>query len=72
MSDEKRKNPDTLERDHGSLILNRLDDVFAKTRGGRDDGDEPKCRRNTTNSSTARLFPAKPSPDIDNLDRSIR
>jgi len=24
VSDEKRKNPDTLERDHGSLIVNRL------------------------------------------------
>ena len=28
-SEEKRKNPDTLERDHGSLIVNRLDDVLA-------------------------------------------
>ncbi len=72
ISEEKRKNPDTLERDHGGLIVNKQDDTFAKKRDGKDDGDEPKCRRNTTNSSTARLFPAKPSPDIDNLGGSIR
>lgn len=66
-SDEKRKNPDTLERDHATLIVNRLDDVLAKQRGGPDGGDEPKCKRNYTISSTARLFPARPSPDIDNL-----
>lgn len=71
-SDEKRKNPDTLERDHATLIVNRLDDVFAAKRPGKDDADEPKCRRNMINSSTARLFPAKPSPDIDNLGGSIR
>jgi len=41
-------------------------------RDGKDDGDEPKCRRNITDSSTARMFPAKPSPDIDNLGGSIR
>ncbi|MBA2400557.1 MAG: hypothetical protein H0V72_18025 [Bradyrhizobium sp.] len=34
--------------------------------------DEPKCRRNAANSSTARLFPARPSPDIDNTNSSIR
>ena len=71
VSDEKRKNPDTLERDHASLIVNRLDDVFAKKRDG-DSSDEPKCKRNYGNSSTARLFPAKASPDIDNLGGSIR
>ena len=73
VSDEKRKNPDTLERDHASLIVNRLDDAFAKKRDGSESDEEPKCRRNYHNSSTARLFPAKPSPDIDNLGRgSIR
>lgn len=72
ISGEKRKNPDTLERDRASLIVNRLDDVFAKKRNGNDDSDEPKCKRNYTNSSTARLFPAKDSPDIDNLGGSIR
>jgi hypothetical protein len=74
-SEEKRKNPDTLERDHATLIVNRQDDIFAKKRGesvGTDDADEPKCKRNMTNSSTARLFPARPSPDIDNLGGSIR
>lgn len=69
VADEKRKNPDTLERDRGSLIVNRLDDVFAPKRTGKDD-DEPKCRRNYSFSSTVRLFPAKASPDIDNLGGS--
>jgi hypothetical protein len=46
--------------------------VFAKKRDGSDEADEPKCKRNYTNSSTARLFPARPSPDIDNLGGSIR
>jgi hypothetical protein len=66
------KYPDTLERDHASLVVNRLDDVFAKKRDGSDSNDEPKCKRNYSNSSTARLFPAKPSPDIDNLRGSLR
>ncbi|WP_050626640.1 lysozyme inhibitor LprI family protein [Bradyrhizobium viridifuturi] len=75
-SDERRKNPDTLERDHAMLIVNRLDDVFAKKRDGKDgtdDGaDEAKCKRRLDNSSPARLFPARPSPDIDNFKGSIR
>ncbi len=74
-SEEKRKNPDALERDHATLIVNRQDDIFAEKRGqseGADDTDEPKCKRTMTNSSTARLFPARPSPDIDNLGGSIR
>ncbi len=76
-SAESRKNPDTLERDHAMLIVNRLDDAFAKKRwkedGTADDkADEAKCRRNLSNSSTARLFPARPSPDIDNPGGSIR
>ncbi|MDE2376369.1 hypothetical protein [Bradyrhizobium sp.] len=58
------------------LIVNRLDDVFARRRhkdGGSDDGaDEAKCKRRLDISSTARLFPARPSPDIDNLPGSIR
>lgn len=70
-SEEQRKNPDTLERDHAMLIVNRQDDAFAKKREGKD-ADEPKCRRMMSASSTARLFPAKPSPDIDNLGGSIR
>jgi len=28
-AEEKRKNPDTLERDHATLIVNRQDDAFA-------------------------------------------
>ena len=53
------------------LIVNRQDDVFAPKRIG-EDSDEAKCRRNIQISSTARLFPAKPSPDIDNFGGSIR
>ena len=74
---DARKNPDTLERDHATLIVNRLDDAFAKRRWNKDStadetADEAKCRRNVANSSTGRLFPARPSPDIDNLGGSIR
>ena len=69
-SAEKRKNPDTLERDGAMLIVNKMDDVFASKRHDPTDGDEPKCRRSYSDSSTARLFPAKPSPDINNFDRT--
>ncbi len=72
-SDEKRKNPDTLERDHASLIVNRLDDAAAAKRDGRDESsDEPKCNRSYTISSTARLFPVRPSPEIDVSESEIR
>ncbi|MBR0703851.1 DUF1311 domain-containing protein [Bradyrhizobium diazoefficiens] len=71
-ADEQRKNPDTLERDHAMLIVNRLDDAFAKKRSGKDEDDEAKCKRRPDNSSTARLFPARPSADIDNFSGSIR
>jgi len=72
-SSEQRKNPDTLERDHGMLVVNRLDDAFARKREGQDDSDdEPKCKRNITISSTARLFPVKSSRDIDNPTGAIR
>ena len=64
-SSERRKNPDTLERDHATLIVNRLDDAFAKKRFDSSDPDEMKCRRSPDRSSTARLFPVRPSPDID-------
>ncbi|MHC2253272.1 uncharacterized protein YecT (DUF1311 family) [Bradyrhizobium embrapense] len=70
-SDAQRENPDTLERDHAMLIVNRQDDAFAKKRTD-DSADEAKCKRRLDNSSTARLFPARPSPDIDNLKGSIR
>lgn len=61
-SDETRKNPDTLERDHATLVVNRLDDAFAGKRWNKDGtedagADVAKCRRNLSNSSTARLFP---------------
>jgi hypothetical protein len=59
------KNPDTLERDHAMLIVNRRDDAFAGKRSGDKGVDEMKCRRSMQASSTARLFPAKPSADID-------
>lgn len=75
-SDEQRKNPDTLERDHAMLIVNRQDDAFAKKRTGKDgtegSADEAKCKRRLDNSSTARLFPARPSADIDSFKGSIR
>jgi len=74
-SDEARVNPDTLERDHATLIVNRKDDAFAKKRFG-DDGqqasDEPKCKRNGSISSTTRLFPVRPSPDIDRAQNTFR
>ncbi len=69
-SDEERKNPDTLERDHAMLIVNRMDDAFAKKRHGADGEDEPKCKRSFQKSSTARLFPAKPSADINDFGGS--
>jgi uncharacterized protein YecT (DUF1311 family) len=69
-SAEKRKNPDTLDRDGTMLIVNKMDDAFASKRHGADGDDEPKCRRSYSNSSTVRLFPAKPSPDINNFERT--
>jgi uncharacterized protein YecT (DUF1311 family) len=71
-ADDKGKNPDTLERDHATLIVNRLDDTFAKKRSGENAVDEMKCKRSPSNSSTARLFPARPSPDINDFGNSIR
>jgi hypothetical protein len=43
-----------------------------KFQPGIPDTVEAKCKRNLSNSSTARLFPARPSPDIDNIGGSIR
>jgi uncharacterized protein YecT (DUF1311 family) len=70
---DKSKNPDMLERDHASLIVNRADDEWAKRRDNpaTRDAEEGKCKRNVTISSTARLFPVKPSPDLDGI-RGIR
>ena len=51
-SEEKRKNPDTLERDHASLVVNRQDDVFAKKRDGTDDA--PTSRNAGATSRTRR------------------
>jgi hypothetical protein len=61
---EERRSPDTLEREHAVLIVNRQDDGFAKKRKG-DDEDEPNCRRSSHTSSAVRLFPVRYSPDID-------
>jgi hypothetical protein len=72
--DERRLNPDTFEREHASLLVNRADDEWAKARGersGTPKEDEQKCTRQFGNSSTARLFPVQPSPDI-NTKESIR
>lgn len=64
-SDERRKNPDTLERDHATLLVNRLDDEFTEKRLDADDPDKQKCKRSPLRSSTTRLFPVRPSLDID-------
>jgi hypothetical protein len=54
--------------------VNRADDVWAKRRDNpaERDADEGKCKRKVTISSTARLFPVKPSPDLNNLGGGIR
>jgi uncharacterized protein YecT (DUF1311 family) len=64
-SNEQRKNPDTLERDHATLVINRQDAAFARMRNGADGEDEEKCRRSQHASSTVRLFPLRSSPDVD-------
>lgn len=63
------KNPDSIERDHASLIVNRTDDAAAKRRFKPDgtldsEADEAKCKRRLDISSTARLFPVRPSHDV--------
>jgi hypothetical protein len=47
-------------------------DAFAIKRSGEHAVDEMKCKRSPSNSSTARLFPARPSPDINDFGSSIR
>ena len=71
-SDEHRKNPDTLERDHATLIVNRLDDAFAKKRHGADADDEMKCKRRSPGLLDRAAVPGPPSPDIDDFGDSIR
>ncbi len=61
--DDKSKNPDSLTRDHATLIVNRSDEEDAKHRFGPDGRatvEEGKCRRSLSISSTARLFPVQP------------
>src|SRR5262249_35003696 len=65
-TNDNGKNPDTLERNHATLIVNRLDDAFAAKRPPSNDEDGQKCMRRPSASSTATLFPARPSPDFDN------
>ncbi len=68
-ADDKSENPDTLERDHATLIVNRADDAWAKRRDQDDPtAGEAKCRRLRSYSSTARLFPVRTSPDIGTLN----
>jgi hypothetical protein len=55
-----------MERDHGTLIVNRSDDEWAKRRLNSDskpdtDAGEGKCKRSQSISSTARVFPVRPS-----------
>jgi uncharacterized protein YecT (DUF1311 family) len=71
-ADDRGINPDTLERDHAMLVVNRRDDAFAKKRTGNVNVDEAKCKRTPSASSSARLFPARPSPDISDFGNSIR
>jgi uncharacterized protein YecT (DUF1311 family) len=71
-ADDQGINPDTLERDHATLLVNRHDDVFAKKRTQNVNVDEAKCKRTPSASSTARLFPARPSSDISDFGNSIR
>lgn len=74
-SEAARINPDTLEREGAMLVVNRDDDAFARTRherSGKSSADEPKCRRSSGMSSTARAFPVRPSPDVDAKDGRIR
>jgi hypothetical protein len=77
VSDVKRANPDTLETESASLVVNRKDDEFSARRGtagGKPDAeiDEPKFKCNNAISSAARLFPTWPSPDIDRTTGEIR
>ncbi len=65
--DDKRKNPDTMRRDHATLIVNRADDEWTRRRDGSDGKPDPdagkgKCRRSQLISSTARLFPVRSMP----------
>ena len=57
--DEKSDNPDTIERDHASLIVNRGDDEWVKRQERSDRPLEGKCTH-ALNSSTARVFPVRP------------
>lgn len=71
-SAEPRQNPDTLERDGATLVVNRQDAAFAEKREYDErtttpGDDAPKCRRNYHVSSTSRLFPVRPSVHIDSL-----
>lgn len=77
VSGVKQPNSDTLEREGASLVVNRKDDAFASQRGAASgsnqaEAGEPKCKRNSAISSTVRLFPARPSPDIDSTPGEIR
>jgi hypothetical protein len=54
------------------LTVNRQDDAFAKKRTQNVNVEEPKCKRTPSASSTARLFPAPASPDINDFGKSIR
>jgi len=72
---DKSKNPDSMVRDHATLIVNPTDDEFAKHRYDdrhKADVDEAKCKRRLDVSSTLRLFPVRASPDLNGLDDSIR
>jgi uncharacterized protein YecT (DUF1311 family) len=77
VSGVKQINPDTLERDGATLIVNGKDDAFAAQRGATSgtrqvEAGDPKCKRNNAISSTVRLFPARHSPDIDSTPGEIR
>ncbi len=58
-SDERRENPDTLERNRASLIVNRLDDVFARQR----EGESERRRRTQMQAQHLDLIDRAPVPD---------
>src|SRR6202021_830599 len=59
-ADDQGINPDTLERDHAMLMVNRQDDAFAKKRTQNVNVDEAKCKRTQPLSSTPGRFPPRP------------
>lgn len=67
--DDTSKNPDSMAREHATLIVNPTDDDAAKHRFKPDGtldpkADEAKCKHRLDISSTARLFPVRQPPNF--------